>query len=407
MNPNILLYISRKLAGQAKHGKFLNFVRIIAIGGVMLGTLALIISMSVLSGFETSLKEQAIRFTSHIRVDTYKQKTIPNYDFTVNKIKRKFPIVESAVPFVEREALISSKMSIDGIIIKSINRDFDITNISSKITKGKLPTENSKEILIGERLADKLSVNLSDSIIIYFMKPGAEISKITFPEVLKFKIAGLYKSGMAQYDNSMVFADFNYMQSMLNFTARQSVGIDIMLSDISSLSAVSLAMEEYLNYPYMCSNVLELHSSIFAWIELQKEPIPLVLALIGIVAVMNIITILLISIVEKTHTIGILRALGMPSSSILGIFIFQGTIIGSIGTILGAGLAYLFSILQQTYQIIKLDGNIYFLDAVPINIDINNYILVVTISLSLSFLVTLIPSLIALKVKPIKAINFR
>ena len=407
MKLNTLFFISGKLASQAKHGKFLNFVRIIAICGVMLGTLALIISMSVLSGFESSLKEQAIRFTSHIRIDTYRQKTIPDFSMIISRLRGKYSIIKTAAPFIEREALISSKKSIDGIVLKSINKQFDITDISQKITKGNLPNRNSKEILLGEKLAEKLFVNLNDSIIIYYMKSGTDFGKMTFPEIQKFKIAGLYRSGMAQYDNSIVFADFNFMQNMLNFDSKQSLGIDLMLKNINNISYFSSAIEDYLNYPYMCSNVLELHSSIFAWIELQKEPIPLVLGLIGIVAVMNIITILLISIVEKTHTIGILRALGMPNSSILGIFIFQGTIIGTIGTILGALAAYLFSYIQQTYQIIRLNGDIYFLDALPIHIDINNYLIVIAISLLLSFLVTLVPSLIALKVKPIKAINFR
>lgn len=407
MNIKNLFYISRKLAGQAKHGKFLNFVRIVAVCGVMLGTLALIISMSVLSGFETSLKEQAVKFTSHIRVDTYKQKTIPNYLNTIVKIKSNFPEVKSAAPFIEREALISSKKNIDGIIIKSINAKFDITGISQKITLGKLPEVNSNQIMIGERLADKLSVTINDSVIIYYMKPGESYNSSSFPEVKKFQICGKFRSGMAQYDNSMIFADFNTMQNLLHFTTEQAAGIDIMLNSIAKLNKISKQMEDFLDYPYMCSNVLELHSSVFAWIELQKEPIPLVLGLIGIVAVMNIITILLISIVEKTHTIGILRTLGMPNKSILGLFIFQGTTIGSIGTFLGAAIAYLFSILQQNYQIIKLDGDIYFLDALPINIDINNYLIVMGLSLGLSFLVTFVPSLIALKVKPIKAINFR
>ena len=140
---------------------------------------------------------------------------------------------------------------------------------------------------------------------------------------------------------------------------------------------------------------------------MQKKPIPLVLGLISLVAVMNIITILLILIVEKTHTIGILRTLGMSPKAILTVFLVRGTAIGAIGTALGGIAAFGITYLQQNYEIIKLKGEIYFLDALPITIVLNNYLLVLGISLAFSFIVTLLPALTALKIKPIKAINFR
>jgi lipoprotein-releasing system permease protein len=145
----------------------------------------------------------------------------------------------------------------------------------------------------------------------------------------------------------------------------------------------------------------------FAWIELQKEPIPIVLGLISIVAVFNILTILLITVVEKTHSIGILRALGLTNREIISIFIYQGTSIGFFGTLLGCGLALAFSIVQQQYGLIHLPGEIYFMDKLPVAINPIHYVIVIGISVVLSLAATLIPSFIAVKINTIKALRFK
>ena len=230
---------------------------------------------------------------------------------------------------------------------------------------------------------------------------------VSFPEIEKFKISGIYRTGMAKYDDISVFCELHYLSQLLKYEANQCGGIDIMIKPGKDIIASSKSIEAYLDFPYFSTNVYELHGAMFAWIELQKKPIPLVLGLISLVAVMNIITILLILIVEKTHTIGILRTLGMSPKAILTVFLVRGTAIGAIGTALGGIAAFGITYLQQTYEIIKLKGEIYFLDALPITIVLNNYLLVLGISLAFSFIVTLLPALTALKIKPIKAINFR
>jgi lipoprotein-releasing system permease protein len=166
-------------------------------------------------------------------------------------------------------------------------------------------------------------------------------------------------------------------------------------------------IEDLLGYPFFCYTVFDLHSSMFAWIELQKAPIPLVLALISIVAVFNIITTLLITVVEKTHSIGIFKALGMKSKDILLIFVFQGVFIGLMGTLTGCSLGFLACLLQKTYGIIKLQGDIYFLDTLPMQISLWHYAVVGSLSIILSFISSFIPASIAVRVNTIKAIRFK
>ncbi len=407
MKIRTILKISFSLAANSKHGKFLNFVRYISVLGVMLGTIALIISMSVLAGFEKELKEKAVNFTSHIQIDTYKQLGIAGYQQFIHKLKSSYPEISKAAPVIKREALISSKQDIDGVIIKSINNQFDITSIKSNIISGGLPNENNREILISEALRKKLDVKIADTVILYYMKSNLSLNVNAIPDAEKFKICGVYQTGMAKYDAALAFIDFNTLSKMLNFPQGEAAGIDIVLNKSGDIQRVSRLLNDSLSYPFMVSNVFEMHSSIFAWIDLQKEPIPIVLALISIVAAMNIITILLINVVEKTHTIGILRVMGMSSFAIISVFLVQGVFFGAIGSILGAAISYLFSYLQVNYKMISLNGSVYFLDYLPIAIEHINYITVIAASIVLSFIVTFIPSIIAMRIKPIKVINFK
>lgn len=402
-----LLYVSKVINSGVKHGSFYKFVKFAAVCSVLLGTMALLISMSVLQGFEDKLAENAIKFTSHIKLEQYRQAPITNYSELISRLKLQFPQIATASPFTQKEALISSKADVDGIMLKAIDVQTEATNIKSKIISGKMPELSSNQIIIGERLAKKLNVQIGNKVTVYLMLNSAGNSQNSFPEIEKFEISGIYRTGMAKYDDISVFCELHYLSQLLKYEANQCGGIDIMIKPGKDIIASSKSIEAYLDFPYFCTNVYELHGAMFAWIELQKKPIPLVLGLISLVAVMNIITILLILIVEKTHTIGILRTLGMSPKAILTVFLVRGTAIGAIGTALGGIAAFGITYLQQTYEIIKLKGEIYFLDALPITIELNNYLLVLGLSLAFSFIVTLLPALTALKIKPIKAINFR
>lgn len=399
-----LLYISKKLNSNLKHGRFYRIVSLVAVLSVMVGTFAILVSMSVLQGFEEQMAESAVNFTAQIKVDMYEGRLIGNYPALRDKLRRDFPEVKSITPYVQKEALISTKKSIDGIILKGLDHSDKSAIISNKIKKGKSPKSGEKQIIIGYRLAEKAGIALGDSVLIYLLKSNSDSE---MPDVFKMQVVGVYQTGMAKYDDVVVYGDILALSRMLDLPNSTCTGFDIMLSDASLIRETTIKIENKLQFPFSVLSVYDIHASMFNWIEMQKEPIPIVLGLISIVAIMNIITILLILIVEKTHTIGILRTLGMKSSSILGVFLIRGTSIGVIGTLLGAGLAFVLTWLQQSYKLIKLNGDIYFLDAMPIAIDPRHYMYIIAISIAIAFIITLLPALIALKIKAIKAINFR
>lgn len=397
-------YISDKLNSSYGKRKFVNFTRAFAFISLLLGTASLIIAMSVLDGFENELRNTAVKFSSHINLRLFDNKPLKNYPQIINNIKNEFDEIKTAEPIVLKEALIRGKGNLEGIIIKGIN--FDSTGVfnKEKIIKGDIPN-NNKSILIGKALSEKIGVNINDKILIYTI--NLQNQRFSDYKFKQFIVSGIYETGMMQYDASLVFVDFNLAQSLADYSANTATSIDIMLNDYNKAPELSLFIEDFLGFPHFTLTVFDLHSAIFAWIELQKEPIPLVLGLITLVAALNIITAILVLIVEKTYSIGILRAIGIKNSDLMKIFIYRGMKIGVCGSLSGAGISYLLLMLQKHFELIKLKGEIYFLNVAPVEISASNFLLVISTSIVLTFLVTWIPAVITLKISPLKVLRFR
>jgi lipoprotein-releasing system permease protein len=408
MNYQIIRYIAQKFSNSAKRQRFLNFSRLVAFISVMLGTIALIISLSVLTGFDKALHENAVKFTSHIQIVSFNRQPLANYQETIRLIKGSFPEVEKISPVIEKEGLIKSKGFVDGVMLKGINNGSDLTSISKNIVSGKFnfTSEYSKEIIIGKRLSDKLKVKIGDSVVVYAMRQTPE-GKYTYPDISRYRVTALYETGMSKYDDMIIYIPFGTAQMIAGMDASSTISYEVMLKDISSIKEVSSRIQDFLGYPHYSITVYDIHSAMFSWIELQKEPIPIVLGLISIVAVFNILTILLITVVEKTHSIAVLRTLGLKNKEIMGVFIFQGTSIGFMGTLVGSALALILCFLQQKFKIISLSGDIYFMDALPVEISVWHYLIVIGTAVVLSLVSTLIPSFIATRINAIRALRFK
>lgn len=408
MNFHQIKFIAGRLSAGGKNKRFINFARLVALISVTLGSMALIISLSVLDGFESELKSKAVKFTSHIKVKSFSNQINANQDNLIYKLKSDYPDIQSVAPVIEREGLISSAGFVEGVIIRGYKKEFDLTNLKNDIIEGNFgfSNNNANEIVIGNKLAKKLNAEIGSDVIVYAIK-GNSLNKFEMPEIEKFKLIGIYETGMAQYDDIYLYIPYGKALSFFQIDDNTANSFDILLNDIYKTQEISLNLNEQLGYPYYAYTVFDLHNAIFAWIELQKAPIPLVLGLISIVAVFNILTILLITVIEKTHSIGILRAIGMKQQDIIRVFIIQGIIIGLVGTILGCGIGFVVGLIQQNFKIFRLEGDVYFLDALPFKFYSWHFIVVISTSLILSFLATLVPSFIASKIEPIRAIRFK
>ncbi len=308
---------------------------------------------------------------------------------------------------MQREGLIRSGALIEGVVIKGVPSNYNFEKIRQNITSGEFEFSSSEagEVSIGKRLAKRLNVGIGDTVIVYAVREAPDGS-FAYPDVEKLKVKSIYETGLAMYDDVVIFIAIATAARMMQIPEGMVTNYEVTLDSPDQIQIIAKHIEELLEYPYFTSTVYDLHSPVFAWIELQKAPIPIVLGLISIVAVMSIITILLITVVEKTRSIGILRSLGISRRSLLLIFVFQGVSIGAVGTVIGCTIAFIFGIIQQNYGLITLPGDVYFLDTLPVEFRFWHYAVVMGVSLLMSFVSTLIPSYIATRINPIKAIRF-
>ncbi|CUT02100.1 ABC transporter permease [Candidatus Chrysopegis kryptomonas] len=400
------LYITKRYIKSTKITGFISFITLIATIGIMLGTSALIIALSISNGFEKELKEKVIGFTSHIQVSKFDVRYFDKDDWASFEKIKTIPNVKFVSPFAGREAMIRSNYAIEGVYLKGILPEYDFSIIKKSIVEGKYDFDESDgtpKIIIGKKLANKIGVELGDKVVILAIDPDNPY--LTSPKVEQFKVSGIYETGMAEYDDIFVYVRLNHAQYLLDLGNKVS-GFDVMVKNVDYLDETALLIQDKLGYPYYARTMYQMYRNLFAWLELQKKPVPIVLGLIIIVAVFNIIGTLLMMVLEKTKEIGILKSMGANSKSIMKIFVFQGLFIGIAGTILGNILAYVLCSIQLKYKPLSLPEDIYLMSSVPILLQLENFILVSIVTLLLCFFATLIPSYIASRIEPVEAIRF-
>lgn len=402
---NLTRYISNRF-WDTENRRFVNFAKYFALASIAVGTMALILSLSVLEGYDKELRSNAVKFTSHIFLQNFSKNPIDDYDKIIPKIKSHFPEIVSISPVIQNEALIKSENDVEGILFRGIKPNYDIKSLKNDIKNGKFDLTQKGNIVIGRRLANRLSVSIGDNIYLFSLKSGDNPSDFSY-KVAKFCVTGIYESKMAQYDDIICFIGFEDAQKITNLASNQITNFEIMLNDVTLAPFISSRLEKYLGYPFFASSVYDLHRSVFSWIELQKEPIPIILGLIIIIAAFNIITTLLILVIEKVKSIGILRSMGMERKEIIRIFMKSGISLGLKGSIAGTSISLIFSILQKEFELIRLNGDIYFLDVLPVEIIPIHYFVVIGISLLLSLLATLVPAIIASRLNPLQAFRFK
>ena len=403
------IFLSRRFLRPGKDSNFVSFITLISIAGVAIGVTALIIAVSVLGGFEKEITEKAISVASHIQVTTFNPKGIEDYQSVINKITdpaENYGIV-SAHPYVQREAVIKFKDVTEGIILKGVRNEDNVFSSQRRIIQGSgdisQVDSGFSSIIIGNKIASKLNASIGSKIFI--IATVGLPSPANPPNVKPFKVIGIYESGLKEYDDVILYGNMSDVQKLFSFGSNIT-GIELMIKDISRIQEVTNKIKKMLGYPFYPKSVFQVYKGLFTWVELQKKPIPLVLGLIVIVAAFNIIAFLLMIVLEKTETIGILKSLGSTNRDIIKIFFYQGLLISVTGIILGNILGYGLCLLELKYNFIKLP-DLYYMTRVPILIDWNTGLLITGITLLLSLLVTIIPSYLASRLNPVTSLRFK
>lgn len=397
-------FIAKRYLQAHRRSGFFSFITSIAIVGVMLGTAALIITLSVLDGFEKEIKEKVIAFTSHIEVRGFQNKSLSNYRESIEHVKKEIHNVKGLSPFAAREGMIRFKDAVDGIYLRGLDPSIDVLTSRQHIVAGRFisaSTEAIPELVIGRKLANRLDVEVGNKLVVFALPSDNSLQ----PRAMQFQLVGIYESGMAEFDD--IYAYTNLKDAQKLFQLGESVsGYDVLVNDITNVDETARQIQNLLGYPHYSRTVFQLYRNLFSWIELQKKMSPILLSLIIVVATVNIIGTLLMFVLEKMKAIAILKSLGAGPKLIRRIFRFQGLAIAIAGIALGNILAYILCYIQLKFKIISLPSDIYYMDAAPILIRPENFIIVTVAALLLCMMTTLIPTRAASKLEPVTALRF-
>ncbi|MBI5214313.1 MAG: ABC transporter permease [Ignavibacteriae bacterium] len=397
-------FIAKRFLQSQGKGGTLSFITVVSILGITLGTAALIITLSILSGFEKEIKDKVIAFVTHIQVTGFQGKSLPEVESLPKKLRDEHPEILSVNPYVAKEGMIRSKHSVEGIYLKGIDLQNVHPALSNYLIEGEQlqasPTAN--QIIIGKKLARKLNVRVGESVIVFGI--SGELQQMQ-PKAKQFIVCGMYESGMSEYDDIYAFTGISAAQQLFSMTGAIS-GYEVSVRDISSVESLSKQLSVSLGFPYHVTTMFRLYRNLFSWIDLQKKLSPILLVLIIVVATVNILGMLLMFVLEKIKAIGILSTLGATRTHLQRIFFYQGIFISLIGIGLGNILGAAICFLQQEFRVISLPSDIYFMTTVPIEFKVQNFLLVSGVALVLAMITTLLPSRAASRINTISAIRF-
>ena len=398
--------------------RWLSFISLIAIGGIVVGVSALILIIGVMNGLQTDLREKILVGSPDLRVLVFGDDLkITDWRHVQAQVANVDGVVAVA-PFVLTQALANAGhdytegVSVSGIEPTDLAKR-PVTSIRSHAVMGDFTFKSTdgkrRGAVVGKLLADRLSA--------YPGRPGAHLTMVSaaglkpdavlgqiVPRVAEFEVTGVFETGMYEYDNSYVFVDLAAAQEFAGLDSAVT-GLEVATADRWTAPAVAERVSTALQFPYHTVDWQEQNSSLFRALKLEKLGMGVILLLIIVVAAFNIVSTLTMVVRDKTREIGILKAMGMTERGIRRIFLLQGTVIGFVGTLLGTGLGLLLGVLLDRYKLISLDPTVYFIDHLPVRLEIGDTVLMALLGFAVAALATLYPAWQASRLYPIEAIR--
>ncbi len=297
---NTPLFIARRYINSRRGGSFLSLLTIFSIVGITIGVAALIITLSIINGFEKEIREKIIGFNAHVQILGFQGQPLPHFTEVEEKIRKDFPEVRTLIPFVAREAMLRCRQEVDGIFLKGVEPTAELSIIRNHIVEGDFDLGSGNGpplIIIGKKLARKMNIHLGDMVVAFAL--SGKLESATQTQIRAFRVSAIYETGMAEFDDIFVYTHIQQAQKLFDLS-NSVLGIDIFLNDANLANDVTSRLADELPYPYYPQSVFRQFRNLFSWVELQKKPAPIILGLIIAVAVVNIIGTLLMLVLEKT-----------------------------------------------------------------------------------------------------------
>ena len=402
----------RYLKAKRRH-RSISLNTLISIGGVTLGVAALIATLAVMTGFKEDLRDKILGTNSHIVISDRTHDTMKDYRAVLDRVE-KIPHVLAATPFIYNQVLLTSEGSVHGVVLRGIDPALEgtVTDIEKNLVQGSLaelagPSAGKTAppklaIIVGKELAARLGTFLGDTINV--ISPSGTPGPLgIIPKIRKFEVAGIFDSGMYEYDSTLAYISIATAQDFFNLGDAVS-GIEVKVDDIFAADRISAVIEQELGFPYGARDWMKLNKNLFSALQLEKMMMFIILILIILVASFNIVGTLTMIVVEKSREIAILKAMGATRREVMRIFMVDGLVIGGVGTIIGIPLGYFVCYLLQTFY--TLPSDIYYISHLPVTIRSLDVILVSLSAVTISFVATLYPSWQAARLNPSEALRY-
>ncbi len=401
------LFVAKRYLTARRKQAFISVITFISVLGITIGVMALVIALALITGFQEDIQGKILGASSHIIVSDLSGEGLKNYPQLISKIEGAEGI-KFVSPVVYNTVLISGPSKSSGALLKGI--DFDIEKRDSPwlrdLEQGKLPLEDTKRdgILLGREMAFQIGVGVGDVVTV--LTSSSRLSPIgIMPKMKKVIVTGIFSTGLYDFDASTALVSLKVAQKFFDMKERIS-HLQIKLENIFQAPKIAAQIKELLPLHTYTTTWMELNKSLFSALKLEKKVLFLTITLIVLVAALNIIASLILMVMEKTRDIGILKAMGATSQNIKKIFFLQGAFIGIIGTFVGVTLGLISCWLANTFKLIKVPVDIYQMSHVPFHPKIVDLVLIIGITLLISFLSTLFPSHRAARVDPVIALKY-
>ncbi|MBW2312461.1 MAG: lipoprotein-releasing ABC transporter permease subunit [Deltaproteobacteria bacterium] len=398
----------RYLKAKRKQG-FISIITGISILGIMIGVMALIVVLAVMNGFREDLLKRILGVNSHLLILSYKG-GITNTEAVMGKALEVDGVL-AATPFIYSQVMVKHAGNISGAVLRGLDPKTagKVVNIESMIKDASLAVLNGKTdeprgIILGNELSRQIGALPGD--IVTVVSPIGKLTPLgRVANEERFQVKAIFESGMYDYDSSLVYLDLQDAQDFLSLN-EEVTGIELRVRDIDESDTIGGMVQDKLGYPYWTKDWKMMNKSLFSALKLEKVTMFIILIMIVLVGALNIISSLVMLVMEKTRDIAILRTMGSSSRSVMRIFIYQGLFVGLVGTALGIVSGSVLCHLLARYKFIKLPPDVYYITTLPVRMEWFDIVLIALAAVVISFLATIFPSLQASKVNPVEALRY-
>lgn len=407
-------FISRRYLRSRQKQAFISLISLLSVAGVAIGVMALIVVIAVMAGFESDMKSRILGVESHVVLMRYGG-DFTDYKNVLTEIDNNHE-VESATPFIFSQIMLRSKTGLSGAVLRGIDPqtagqvikmldETALQRISGDADGNIVNPENGiPGVILGKELAQTLGVALED--VVYLILPTGMLSPIGhMPAMKRFKVVGIFESGIYDYDGSLAYIHMREAQKMLRMD-HSVTGIELYLKDIYKAREVADQIVKKLGFPYWAKDWTQMNQTLFSALKLEKTVMFIILTLIILVAAFNIAGTLIMIVMEKKKDIAILKAMGATNRHIRRIFVYKGLMIGIFGTVLGEILGFVLCLLLKRYKFIELPSDIYYITTLPVQIQMMQMVLIALVAVIICYLATLYPAHQASKLNPVEAFRY-